>query len=1201
MTSFPSIRVEGGLLAPDTLDQLLAGELPGQRPADFGLDGRRNLTDEIAAAFTDARALWGVFQHRLQRLPEKDLATSVTRDAWVIPFLGLLGYELRYNQSGYQVDGQTFAISHRAGESAEAPPVHVVGAGQKLGRVPESGRPRLAPHSLVQEYLNRTEHLWGVVTNGLTLRVLRNSTFIRRQPYVEFDIQAMIEEQRFYDFAGFYRLLHRTRLPRGIADARDSLVEKYYAASEEQGGRVREHLRDGVEECITILGNGFLSHADNDNLRWRVSSACTGNERIGPDDLYRQLLRLVYRLLFLLVSEDRGLISADPIYREDYGIARLRHLLDHRSAFTDDGDIWQSLRVLWKILSDEELAAILGVAPLNGELFAEEPIDNCALSNRDLLQAFWRLAWYREKGPVARRVNYAALDVEELGSVYESLLEFRPHIQASGNNPRFELLSEGHERRSTGSHYTPPALVAPLIQHALDPVLEGRLRATVSREDKIRAILSMKVCDLACGSGHFLLAAARRLGKELARTRTGEEEPAPEHMREAVRDVITHSIYGVDKNPLAVELCRVALWLEGHAENKPLTFLDRRIRCGDTLVGVFDLAVLERGIPDQAYRPIAGDDTKVARGAKKLNAAERMEALFQYPALEKLREFAHELRKMDDLREDTIEQVRAKAEAYRRAEGTPDFNRLRIACNIWTAAFFQSYSSQAVAAISTDTLRTALSVGTLSDRRTGAWVETEARGRNFFHWPLAFPEVFATGGFDVLIGNPPFMGGLKISEKFGDKYRDWLEKTFTEFAGKADICAAFIRRAFESLRPGGSLGMIATNTVGQGDTREAGLAMVVRQGGTITFCQRFVKWIGKANVEVDLVATAKGNSSRPRVLDGQVVERISSRLDSDPEHEPATLRQNQHKSFQGSIVLGMGFVLSKEEAETLIGKEPRNADCLYPYLTGEDLNNDPEQRPSRWVIQFGERSEQEARAYTDLWAIVYDRVRLERIRKDAHKYPRMVNEWWKHWNNRQELYRSITALRRVLVRSRVSETHMIAFAPTNIIFADVVVAFAFDDYYHFTLLQSNIHEQWVRRTASTMRTDIRYTPTDCFETFPFPIDPSAETMERAAQVGMEYDRKRTQILTSMRMGLTRVYNQFNNPSCSDPAITALRGLHVELDQTIVACYGWRGTELDHGFHRNERGQTRFSISPAASQNVFGRLLELNRSYPARIG
>jgi hypothetical protein len=631
MATFPAIRIEGGLLGPDVLDQLLSSDLPGQKPADFGLEARRNLTDEIAATFADARALWGVFQHRLQRLPPDDLATGVTRDAWMVPLLGLLGYELSYNQRATDIDGLTFAISHRIAAAEDAPLLHIVGARQELGRMAPSGRPRLAPHSLMQEYLNRSEQLWGVVTNGLSLRLLRDCTFVRRQAYVEFDLPAMLDENRFHDFAALYRLLHRSRLPRGRADAADCLLEQYHARSVEQGGRVREHLRDGVEECLTRLANGFLVHPANDELRRRVAAACTGNERITANDLYRQLLRLVYRLLFLLVSEDRGLLGAEPLYREHYGIGRLRRLVEQRAAYTEHDDLWHSLRLLWRVLiidrsqpslGNRTMAALLGLPVLNGELFAPQDLDECSLTNADLLQAFWRLAWYQEsRSSPPRRVNYAALDVEELGSVYESLLDFHPTIDhGAARHPTFRL-DAGSERKTTGSYYTPPELVGELIKSALEPVLNDRLKARP--RDLAQAILSLRVCDPACGSGHFLLAAARRLGKELARVQSGEEEPAPERVRAAIREVVSHCIYGVDKNPLAVDLCRVALWLESHTPDKPLTFLDHRIRCGDSLAGVFDLAVLTDGIPDQAFEPRAGDDKAVARELAQRNRKER--------------------------------------------------------------------------------------------------------------------------------------------------------------------------------------------------------------------------------------------------------------------------------------------------------------------------------------------------------------------------------------------------------------------------------------------------------------------------------------------------------------------------------------------------------------------------------------------------
>lgn len=347
MKTYPAIRIEGGLFAPDLLDLIIAGELPGQKPQDFGLtDRRRSLTDEIAAVFADAQALWGVFQHRLERVPETDPATSITRN-FITSFLGLLGYDLLYNPRAYREGNLTFAISHRAGEAEYSPPVHIVGVRQELGRISPSGRPRLAPHSLLQEFLNRTEALWGLVTNGKVLRLLRDSTYIRRQCYLEFDLVAIFEQQLFQDFAVLYRLLHRSRLPHPEEEPSRCFLEQYYQYSIEQGGRVRDRLRDGVEACLKRLANGFLEHPDNEELRRRVNpeAETTLLPKISPDDFYRQLLRLVYRFLFLFVSEDRGLISDNPLYQAHYGVSRLRRIVDQKAAYSEHEDIWHSLRV----------------------------------------------------------------------------------------------------------------------------------------------------------------------------------------------------------------------------------------------------------------------------------------------------------------------------------------------------------------------------------------------------------------------------------------------------------------------------------------------------------------------------------------------------------------------------------------------------------------------------------------------------------------------------------------------------------------------------------------------------------------------------------------------------------------------------------------------------------------------------------------
>jgi hypothetical protein len=963
MSTFPTLRIIGGLFGPDLPEQLLRGELPYQQPEAFGISSRRHLNDEIAAVFHDACTLWGVFQNRLARLAETDLATSLTRDAWVIPLLSMLGYELRYNTRAYDIDGMSFAISHRLGEDDDAVPVHIVGFRQELDQRAPSGRPRLAPHTLLQEYLNRTEHLWGIVTNGRIIRLLRNSTAIRRQVYLEFDLATMIEEQHFQDFAVFYRLLHRSRLPRTASAARSCPLEIYYQHALEQGSRVREKLREGVEVCLQRLANGFLAHRDSHALRAWVSAN-------GAADLYRQLLRLVYRLLFLLVSEERGLISADPLYRDHYSVTRLRTLVERQDAFTDHDDLWCSLRVLWMVLRDDTslddgqpLAKLLGLPVLNGELFAEQELDQASITNRDLLGAFWYLTFY-DSPP--RRINYAALDTEELGSVYESLLELHPTVTGDDQQMRFSLELRGTERRATGSHYTPPELVGRLVQQTLEPVLHERLAGCPTPGERETAILTMKILDPACGSGHFLLAAARRLGKELARLRTGADEPPPEAIQNSVRDVITHCIYGVDKNPLAVELCRVALWLEGHTRDKPLTVLEQHIRCGDSLIGLADLSLLKDGIPDAAYRPIGNTNRKLLADVRKRNAKERKETLFQYSFItQPLAEVAMAIRQIVAMPERTIADVRAKRVAFEQLQNSSAFRRLKDACDTYTAAFFGQEADHPPLLITTADLHEMLTRGNLPNSQTNGWVMVLSHQRAFFHWALEFADILgprdsgtAPGGFDVVIGNPPFMGGLRISSTFGAAYRLWLETVYHPFGGTADLCAAFFRRAFTLLKPGGRLGLIATNTLGQGDTRESGLKVILAQGGQIPFAQRFVKWPGQANVEVNLVvieAPRLGSDHTRRtaaILDDQQVPFISSRLDDQPEHEPVRLPLNEGKAFQGSIVLGMGFVLEPDEAEALIAKDPRNADCLFPYLNGEDLNSHPEQQPSRWVINF---------------------------------------------------------------------------------------------------------------------------------------------------------------------------------------------------------------------------------------------------------
>jgi len=798
--SLLTIRIEGGLLSPDFLESV--HDQPGQKPADFGLEDRRPLIDEITAVWSDVRTYWEAFERRRARAKDGESLTTATREAWVIPLLEALGYELTFQRRAAVADGRSFAISHRAGANtadvAGGPPVHIVAFDQKLGERPPSGHGTASPHALVQDYLNRSEDLWGVVTNGAVLRLLRDSVYFSRPAYIEFDLQAMMAGERLDEFILFYRLVHRTRLPKGERSD-DCLLEQYYQGAVEQGGRIRDGLRQAVEGAILTLANGFLGHPKNEPLR-QVLAVGT----LSPNAFYQQLLYLIYRLIFLMAAEERNLlrlapdaqspISESPIfqppnlsisndhYATHYSITRLRRLAEAPlNAPQRFDDLFLGLRTLFAILRDERWAPLLEIPALNGELFDATrmgDLEAAHLNNHDLLAAIGQLSYFTPANEkVRRRVNYAALDVEELGSVYESLLDEHPVVNLAPNRrARFEFV-HGSERKTTGSYYTPRELVKETLDAALDPVIEARLKAAAEglrrapaeqvRRAQIDALLNLRVCDSACGSGHFLLAAARRIGRVLAQLDTGDDEPAPEAVRHWTREAIIHCIYGVDKNPLAVDLCKVALWVEGHAPGKPLTFLDAHIKCGDALVGVFDLAVLEQGIPDDAFKAVTGDDKPTASAVRRRNKQERAGQMVAESAVDR-RTFDQAVTRWQAqlaAPEDTPAQVREKRSAYAALQQQERSERL--ACDLWTAAFFTPLTPENDAAgriVTSGTLAAYLATPQAVNPTLAGFVQATAQRNQFFHWPLEFPHIFAAGGFDVMLGNPPWER-IKLQEQ----------------------------------------------------------------------------------------------------------------------------------------------------------------------------------------------------------------------------------------------------------------------------------------------------------------------------------------------------------------------------------------------------------------------------------------------------
>ncbi len=786
--AWSTVTVEGGLFPSDLLDQIAEGQGEGQQPQDFGLE-RGRLSDEIQSAFSDAQSYWDSYRRRIDRSAE-DQHTGLTRNAWMIPFFGLLGYregDIVFRRESTSVGSVDYAISHFAGTDDHAPPIHILGCQYELHRrPPQGGR---SPHALVQEFLNRDEALWGIVTNGLKLRLLRDSQRMTRPTYIEFDLEGMITGSQYAEFALLYRMLHRSRFPRGAADAHTCLLERWFEQGIEQGGRVRDRLRDGVEAALEGLGRGFLQHRDSVALREQTSSG-----RYTSSDYYRELLKLIYRLLFLMVAEERRLLFTDEpsdkqrIYDRYYSSTHLRERAASPAKRTRESerhsDLWQGLLTTFRLFRSDDLAEQLGLYALNGELFGDAAcrrLEGARISNSDLLEAVDRLARF-DDGQMLRPVNYAALDVEELGSVYESLLDFEPVIDsASLEEPEMWgfRLTAGGGRKSSGSYYTPRELVQELIGSALVPVMEQRLKdAGRDPEKQEEALLSMTVIDPAAGSGHFLLAAARRIARELARVRTGEREPAPEAVRTAMRDVVPSSIYGVDKNEMAVDLCKVGLWIEGHAPGRPLSFLDHHIKHGDSLIGVYDLDVLKDGIPDGAYKALTGDDKAVAARMKKVNKQNRAgqlpmlaESIFSHDA----RALGFDFSDLRSLPDSTPRDVEEKAQIYEslRSQDTKWWD-LKVACDLWTYAFFAPLTQESWIPTSYDVRQAAQKSGATAKLEGDAIAASNEHP--YFHWPLEFPDVLEHGGFDVVLGNPPW-------ERYALQEKEW-------FSGRDDGIAS---------------------------------------------------------------------------------------------------------------------------------------------------------------------------------------------------------------------------------------------------------------------------------------------------------------------------------------------------------------------------------------------------------------------------
>lgn len=770
--NLPTLTLEGGLFLPDQLEKAALGSAQWQTEADYGTPKGLKLKDDYSRAFQIACAQWKHFAAQLERT---DVNAAELTHTFVQELLhDGFGYANLQPCTGITLGERHYPVSLLAGNVPVVVAPHTLAVHHPDPRfaISGSGSRKKSAYMLTQELLNASaDHLWGIVCNGKTLRLLRDAATLTRPSFLEIDLADLLGGQRYAEFANVWRLLHASR---SAGNPTECIWEKWRAVGQEEGTRVRDGLRLGVTDALLILGEGFIQHPANDALRCALH-----NGELSKDAYFQQLLRLIYRLIFVFSVEERGLLhpkddskealAARRAYAEGYAVARLRDLCLKRRARNRFDDHWQALRIVFKGLREGEPRLAL---PALGGLFASiqcPTLDDASLDNAHLLAAMQNLRWASHKGVLAP-VDYRNMGPEELGSVYESLLELVPEIDLPARKFGFVgLTSEGstagNARKLSGSYYTPDSLVQELIKSALDPVIEQRIAA--QPESPAEALLAIRVIDPACGSGHFLLAAARRLAEKLAQLRATDGEQTEQDFRHSLREVISRCIFGVDRNPMAIELARTALWLEGFEESRPLGFLDHHLQVGDALLGLTDLKALELGIAKDAFKPLSGDDKEVCKQLAKANTA----ALKDLEKKRKARAFGQldvassqdsglkPLQALEALPENSTQEIAAKEAAYRAFLEQAKTSRLAHAADLLVGAYLLPKREGAETSIPTSaTLYLTLLGDTLPVEQQGALAAAQSAcaEARVLHWPLAFPQVFAGGGFDCVLGNPPW-------------------------------------------------------------------------------------------------------------------------------------------------------------------------------------------------------------------------------------------------------------------------------------------------------------------------------------------------------------------------------------------------------------------------------------------------------------
>lgn len=825
---YTSIHIYGHLLSDDILHNIeRENTLNGNRDQDFGMD--ISVSSAIDYVWSSLRNDWNFYKERAnnERLVNKDpYGTRRARDLMERLFQSL-GYSLDRQATNIEVAGTNYDISYTCHDLGKMPFI-IIGEGISadgsidtldkcsLDYRAKGGMRKKSAHATMLEYLNATENVYGIISNGQILRIIRNSGQLVKLTYIEFDLRRMLEEDKYTEFCLMFRLLHASRF-RTSGDE-PCVMERWFNMSIESGNRIRNGLSRAVQTTMEAIGNAVLTSEGEGNNALREAFA---NGTMDATQLNKELIHFIYRLLFLFIIEDRGLVYQIPdspdapdykqlcqwqdIYKKFYAASRLRHLSE--LAYLKQrqySDLWQGLMDTFHLFEPDTFGEKLGIKPLGGVLFGTETLHwlkQCQVSNKDLLAAFSALNEFEDERQQKVKINYSSLDVEEFGSVYEGILEMRPFVQpgVAASDWQFGFVG-GLDRQSTSSYYTRPDLVQNLIKTTLEPVIKEKIAAQTTTEEKVKALLNMKVCDAASGSGHIVLAMARTIAWYICTLRTGEDNPASLDYRQALREVISRCVYAVDYNPDAVELCKVVLWIEGYCAGKPLSFLDHHIRCGNSVLGVSDLQMLIDGVPDKA---LTAEDKDTLKALKKMNQ-EAVKAvngtLDNEPTLGLEDSFgvenmsaaqiglADKIRFINHLPEDTLEEEIIKQERWKELMESARVDCLRRACDIYTCAFYHTvqkdelykdnggsnkellleaevpYTKTVMRALQEINAMECLEKGKPLPtyyRQLSADFKTEVKRmadeQRFFHWCVEFPEVFAANkGFDVMCGNPPW-------------------------------------------------------------------------------------------------------------------------------------------------------------------------------------------------------------------------------------------------------------------------------------------------------------------------------------------------------------------------------------------------------------------------------------------------------------